>query len=85
MVNKVLLGFPHGSMPLDSHPQAGLLAALGVAILRASSDSKFTNKSSIGFPSHSTPSGGHPQAGLLAALDGSNFQTLTDFPGKLNY
>ena len=38
----VRAGFPSRSTPSGGHPQAGLSAALGVAALRAATDSKFT-------------------------------------------
>ena len=38
----VAAGFPSRSMTLGGHPQAGLSAALGVATLRAATDSKIT-------------------------------------------
>ena len=38
----VAAGFPSCSMPSGGQPQAGLSAALGVAALRAATDSKFT-------------------------------------------
>ena len=38
----VAAGFPSRSTPSGGHPQAGLSAALGVAALRAATDSIFT-------------------------------------------
>ena len=38
----VRAGFPSCSIPSGGYPQAGLSAALGVAALRAATDSKFT-------------------------------------------